>query len=382
MPKEIYLDNAATTKVDSIVLEAMLPFFDKDYGNASSLHEMGQIAAEAIEKSRQTIAQSISASPEEIVFTSGGTESNNFAIKGIAFANKDKGKHIITTKIEHKSVLNTCKWLESQGFEISILGVDEKGFVKIEDLEKAIRPETILVSIIHGQNEIGTIQSLEELGAVCKKHNVYFHIDACQSYTKTDINVQNQAIDLISVNGHKLHGPKGIGALYIRKGTKIQPWQHGGGHERGMRSGTDNIPGIVGFAKAVKIGLDKNHIEYIKKLKDKLREGLLQISKVKINGPQNEKGLCHILNATFSKIEGEAIAGSLDLEKIFVATGSACASKSLELDPTLLAIGLPPQEVNSTVRFSLSRFNTEEEIDKVLEILPKIVEKLREISPF
>jgi len=395
----IYLDNAATTKIDPLVLKEMIPFFVEDYGTASSPHQVGQKAKGAMEKARKIIAESLGANSEEIIlrkiiaeslganseeiiFTSGGTESNNFAIKGIAFANKDKGKHIITTKIEHKSVLNVYKWLESQGFEISILGVDKKGFVKPEDLEGAIKPETILVSIIHGQNEIGTIQDLEKLGQVCKKHNVYFHIDACQSYIKTEINTQKHLVDLISINSHKIHGPKGVGALYIRKGTKIEPYQHGGGHERGMRSGTDNVPGIVGFAKAVEIGLDKKHIEYIGKLKNKLRQGLLKIPKVKINGPQDEKGLCHILSASFFGIEGEAITGLLDLEGICVATGSACASHSLELDQTLLAIGLPPQEINGTVRFSLSRFNTEEEIEKVLDILPKIVEKLRKISPF
>ncbi len=378
----IYLDNAATTKIDPLVLKEMIPFFEEDYGNASSQHQAGQKAKEAIENARKIIAQSMGANLEEIVFTSGGTESNNFAIKGVAFANKDKGNHIITTKIEHKSVLNVYKWLESQGFELSILEVDERGFVKPEDLEKAIKPETILVSIIHGQNEIGTIQDLEKLAGACKKHNVYFHIDACQSYTKTEINVQKQLVDLASINSHKIHGPKGVGALYIRKGTKIEPYQHGGGHERGMRSGTDNVPGIVGFAKAVEIGLDKNHIEYIRKLKNKLRQGLLTISKVRINGPQDENGLCHILSASFFGIEGEAITGLLDIEGICAATGSACSSKSLELNQTLLAIGLPAQEINGTVRFSLSRLSTEEEIDKVLDILPKVVEKLRKISPF
>jgi cysteine desulfurase len=379
---EIYLDNAATTKIDPSVLEEMVPFFEKSYGNASSPHQMGQKAREAVEEARKIIAQSIGASPEEIIFTSGGTESNNFAIKGVAFTNKDKGNHIITTKIEHKSVLNVYKWLESQGFKLTLLDVDEKGFVSPEDLGKAITEQTILVSIIHGQNEIGAIQDLERLGEICKKHNVYFHIDACQSYTKTEIDVQKQSVDLISLNGHKINGPKGVGALYIRKGTKIGAWQHGGGQERGLRSGTDNVPGIVGFAKAVELVLDKEHIERMMGLKDKLIEGLLKIPKVKINGPQDERGLCHIISATFSGIEGEAIVGFLDLEGIYAATGSACASHSLEPNQTLLAIGLPPQEVNGTVRFSLSRFNTEEEIDKTLEILPKIVEKLRKISPF
>lgn len=378
----IYLDNAATTEIDPLVLGVMLPFLKENYGNASSPHQMGQKAQQAIWRARKIIAQSIGAVAEEIVFTSGGTESNNFAIKGVAFANRDKGSHIITTKIEHKSVLNVCKWLESQGIKTTLLDINEQGFVKLEDLEKAIRPETILVSIIHGQNEFGAIQDLEKLGEICKKHNIYFHTDACQSYAKAEIDVQKQAVDLISLNGHKLHGPKGVGILYIRKGTKIEPYQHGGGQERGMRSGTDNVPGIVGFAKSVEIGLDKNYIAYIMKLKNKLRQGLLKIPKVKINGPQNERGLCHIVSATFSGIEGEAIVGFLDLEGICAATGSACASDSLEPNQALLSFGLHPQEVNSTVRFSLSRFNTEQEIDKVLDLLLKIVEKLRKISPF
>jgi len=381
MPKEIYLDNAATTKVDSIVLEAMLPFFDKDYGNASSLHEMGQIAAEAIEKSRQTIAQSISASPEEIVFTSGGTESNNFAIKGIAFANKDKGKHIITTKIEHKSVLNTCKWLESQGFEISILGVDEKGFVKIEDLEKAIRPETILVSIIHGQNEIGTIQSLEELGAVCKKHNVYFHIDACQSYTKVPIDVRKQNLDLVTLNAHKINGPKGVGVLYVRRGTKIGVLIHGGNQESGMRSGTENIAGIVGFAKAVKIASWKN-VAKMTRIRDKFIEEVLKIPHSKLNGPTGDKRLCNNLNFSFRAIEGESIGAYLDVNGICSSNGSACSSHKLETSHVLLAIGVEPLDANGSIRLSLDKNNSEGEVDYVVKVLGKTVSKLRKISPF
>jgi len=368
----IYLDNAATTQIDALVLKEMLRFFDRDYGNASSPHKMGETSMEAIEKARIILAKSINAKNDEIVFTSGGTESNNFAIKGIAFANRDKGNHIITTKIEHKSVLNTCKWLEKQGFEISYLDVDEKGLVNKEDLEKAITDKTILVSIIHGHNEIGTIQDLKVIGDVCKRHNVYFHTDACQSYTKTEIDSRDA--DLISLNAHKIHGPKGVGALFIKKGTEIDVFMHGGGHERGMRSGTDNVPGIVGFGKAVEIA----NIGEMRELKSRLIKGLKKIDKIKINS----QGLPHIVSATFLGIEGEAMVGVLNLEDIYVATGSACSSNTLELDQTLLSIGLTPQEANSTVRFSLSRFSTRKEIDRVLEILPKIVEKLRKISPF
>lgn len=382
MPKAIYLDNAATTKIDPLVLRATLPFLDKDYGNASSPYGLGQKAKIAIEKARNIIAQSISADPSEIIFTSGGTESNNFAIKGIAFQNKDRGNHIITTKIEHPSVLNVYKWLEGQGFKISYIETDKYGFVKTEELDKEIAKKTILVSIIHGQNEFGTIQDLEGIGKICKKHNVYFHTDACQSYTKTDINVKKQAVDLMTLNAHKIHGPKGVGVLYIRKGTRIMTWQHGGGQEINRRSGTENVAGVVGFGRAVELALNKNHIKVMRKLKNILIKELIKIPRVKINGPKDEKGLPNIINAVFLGIEGEAIVGLLDMEKIYVATGSACSSNKLEPNPALLAIGLMPQEVNSTVRFSLSRFNTEEEIEKFLDKLPKIVEKLRKFSPF
>jgi len=374
---KVYLDNASTTQIDPIVLQAMFPFFEKDYGNSFSPNKMGESAMTAIEKSRIIIAKSINAMPEEIIFTSGGTESNNFAIKGTAFANRDKGNHIITTKIEHKSVSESCEWLERQGFEITYLNVDGKGFVEPEDLEKAITDKTILISIIHGQNEIGTIQDLKTLGDICKKHNIYFHTDACQSYTKTEIDVRKQGVDLISLNAHKIHGPKGMGALYLRKGTKIIPWQNGGAQEKGLRAGTDNVAGIVGFAKAVE--LDSN-IEYINNLKEQLINGLLEIDKIKVNNSQH--GLPHIISISFFGIEGEAIVASLDLEDIYVATGSACSSNDLQPSNSLLAIGLTPQEANGTIRFSLSRFNTKQEIERLLEVLLGIVEKLRKISPF
>ncbi|MBU1046114.1 cysteine desulfurase [Patescibacteria group bacterium] len=380
--KGIYLDNAATTKIDPLVLRAMLPFLGNQFGNASSPHALGQSAKKAIKESRSIIAESISADPSEIIFTSGGTESNNFAIKGIAFANKNKGNHIITTKIEHPSVLESYQWLEGQGFEISYLETDKHGFVSPDNLDRAIDDKTILVSIIHGQNEFGTIQDLSALGEVCKKHKVYFHIDACQSYTKTEINVKKQAVDLITLNAHKIHGPKGVGALYVRKATRIMAWQHGGGQERGRRSGTENAAGIVGFGKAVELASDKCHLEKMRGMKNMLIEELIKIPRVKINGPGDEKGLPNIVNAVFFGIEGEAIVGFLDVEKIYAATGSACSSNKLEPNPALIAIGLMPQEVNSTVRFSLSRFNTEKEIKKLLLKLPEIVRKLRRISPF
>jgi cysteine desulfurase len=379
--KTIYLDNGATTPMDKKVIEAMEPFFDKKFGNSSSSHHLGQEAKIAMEDSRKVIASSINAKPEEIVFTSGGTESNNFAIKGIAFANKNKGNHIITTKIEHKCVLNSCKWLETQGFKVTYLDVDKEGFVNPDDLEKAITEKTILVSVIHGNNEIGTIQDIKKLGDVCRKYNVYFHIDACQSYTKTDIDVKKQNLDLITLNAHKIHGPKGVGVLYIKKGTKIETWQHGGGHEFNMRSGTENIAGIVGFAEAVKLASNKKHVEYMTQLRDKLIEGILKIPETKLNGAKGNQRLCNNANFSFKGVEGEAIGGYLDQKGICSSTGSACSEMSLEPSYVLQAIGLDHQEANGSLRLTLSRFTTEEEIETTLDILPDIIKKLRGMSP-
>ncbi len=375
---KIYLDNGASTKVDPKVVEAMKPYFTEKYGNPSSIHSFGREAKKALENSRKIIAKSINAKQEEIIFTSGGTESNNLALKGIAFANKDKN-HIITTKIEHDCVLESAKWLETQGFKVTYLNVDKEGFVNPKDLEKAITDKTILVSIIHGNNEIGTIQDLEALGKICKKHNVLFHTDACQSYTKTEIDVEKQNLNLVSLNAHKIHGPKGVGALYIREGTKITPLQHGGGHEFSLRSGTENIAGIVGFAEAVKLA-DKGYINYMTKLRDKLIKGVLKIPNVKLNGPR-EKRLCNNANFSFKSIEGESIIGRLDLEGVSASTGSACSSKTLEPSHVLLAIGLTREDAHGSLRLSLSRFTKEEDIDCVIKILPNIVKKLRSISP-
>ncbi len=379
MKSQIYLDNGASTKVDPKVLEAMMPYFSEKYGNASSNHALGQQSKNALENARKIIAESINAKPKEIIFTSGGTESNNFAIKGIAFANKEKGNHIITTKVEHKCVLESCKWLEKQGLKITYLDVGNEGFVKPTDLEKAITDETILVSVIHGNNEIGTIQNLGVLGGICKKHNVYFHTDACQSYTKTEIDVKKQAVDLITINSHKIHGPKGVGALYIREGIKIGAWQDGGGQEFGLRSGTENIHGIVGFSEAVKLA-DKKHIEYMIKLRDKLIEGVLKIPSTRLNGPKKDR-LCNNTNFSFKGIEGEAIVGSLDAEGICASTGSACSEKSLEPNYVLKALGASNEEANGSIRITLSRFTTEKETDYVLKVLPRIVKKLRAMSP-
>lgn len=379
--KKIYLDNGATTKTAPEVIEEMNKYHSQIYGNASSLHELGREARMAIDDARRFIAKSIGAKETEIIFTSGGTESNNLAIKGTAFAKKEKGKHIITTKIEHDCVLNSCKWLEKQGFEVTYLDVDKEGFVNPEELEKAIRKDTILVSIIHGNNEIGTIQDLTQLGKICKKHDVYFHTDACQSYTKTEVNVKKQNLDLVTLNAHKIHGPKGVGVLYVKKGTKITPLSHGGGHEFNLRSGTENVPGIIGFAKSAKLGLDKKHVNHMNKLRDKLIKGLLEIPDTLLNGPKGEKRLCNNVNIIFKYVEGESIGTHLDSEGICSSTGSACSSKSLEPSHVLIAIGRKHEDAHGSIRLTLSRYTTEEEIEKTLEVMPKIIKKLRKISP-
>jgi len=380
--KRIYLDNGATTMLDPKVIEAMLPYFTAKYGNASSAHLFGEEAKQALEKSRAIIAKSINADSEEIIFTSGGTESNNFALKSIAFTNKNKGNHIIVSKVEHKCIMNACKWLENQGFNVTYLDVDKEGFVNPNELEKAITDKTILVSIIHGNNETGTINDLKRLGEVCKKHNVYFHTDVCQSYTKTEINVKKQDIDLITLNAHKIHGPKGIGALYIRKGINIKPWQNGGDHEFGMRAGTENIHGAVGFAEAVKIAMDKKHIAYMANLRDRLIKDVLKIPEVRLNGPTGNKRLCNNANFSFKAVEGEAIGGYLNNKGIASSTGSACSAKTLEPSYVLMAIGLNPEQANSSLRLTLSRFTTQEEIDYTIKVLPEVVKSLRKISPF
>ncbi|NQV09058.1 IscS subfamily cysteine desulfurase [Candidatus Woesearchaeota archaeon] len=376
--KEVYLDNGATTMVDPKVLKAMIPYFSESYGNAYSIHNFGLDAKSALEDAREIIAKLINADPEEIVFTSGGTESNNLAIKGIAFENKDKN-HIITTKVEHKCVMESCKWLEKQGFKVTYLDVDKDGFVDPKDLEKAITDKTALVSIIHGNNEIGGIMDLEPLGKICKKHGVYFHTDACQSFTKTELDVKKFNLDLVTLNAHKIHGPKGVGALFVKKDTNIKQWQSGGLHEHGLRAGTENIHGIVGFGEAAKLA-NENHVKHMEKLRDKLIDGVLKIPDTKLNGPKHKR-LCNNANFSFKSIEGEALGGYLDQEGIASSTGSACSSGTLEPSYVLTAIGLDHEGANGSQRFTLSRFTTEDEIDHVLKVLPNIVKRLREISP-
>ena len=376
---KIYLDNAATTKVDESVLKKMKTYFDEKYGNASSLHSLGQEAKLALEESREVIAKSINAKVDEIVFTSGGTESNNLALKGLFFANPDKN-HIVTTKIEHDCVLNASKWLEKQGVKVTYLDVDKEGFINLDELKKAITGKTLLVSVIHGNNEIGTIQDLDAIGKICKDAGVLFHTDACQSYTKAEIDVKKQNLSLVTLNAHKIHGPKGVGALYIRDGMKIEPIAHGGGHEENRRSGTENISGVVGFAEAVRIA-KKSDVVKMSKLRDKLIEGLSKIPGSKLNGSRGDKRLCNNVNFSFEGVEGEAVGGYLDSKGICSSTGSACSSKSLEPSHVLTALGLKPEEAHGSLRLSLSKFTTEQEIDKVLEVMPGIIQKLRKISP-
>ena len=331
-------------------------------------------------KQFEKISKKLNAKEHKIVFTSGGTEANNLALKGIAFANKEKGKHIIATKIEHDCVLNACKWLEKNGFEVTYLDVDKEGFVDLDELSNAIRPDTILVSIMHANNEIGTIADLKEIGKICREKGVYFHSDACQSFCKVPIDLKNIPVDLLTINAHKIYGPKGVGALVIKEGVKIDPLLHGGGHELGLRSGTENVPGIVGFAKAIDV-IKERDVEHMKKLRDKLIEGFSSIEESWLNGPKGEKRLCNNVNFTFRFIEGESLLLYLDSKGVAVSTGSACSTRSLEPSHVLKAIGLNPADAHGSLRFSVGKDNTEEEMDYVIEAVKEGVESLRKISP-
>lgn len=377
---KVYLDNGATTRTDPEVVKTMLPYFTEKYGNASSLHQTGQESKMALEEDRHVIAKRINAKDDEIIFTSGGTESDNFAIKGVAYANKEKGNHIITSKIEHPAVLRSCEELEKEGFKITYLDVDGEGFVNLSQLKKSITNKTILVSIMLANNEIGTIQDIEEIGEICKEKKVLFHTDAVQGFCKIPIDVKKINVDLISLASHKLHGPKGVGALYIRKGTKIKRISDGGPQEFKLRAGTENIPGIVGFAKAVKLWTDKDTKKNLE-LRDYLIDEILKkIPEAILNGPR-EKRLCNNVNFSFKYIEGESLGGYLDAKGICSSSGSACSSKDLKPSHVLMAIGLSHEIAHGSLRLTLGRFNTKEEIDYVLENLPKIVQKLRKVSP-
>ncbi len=378
-----YLDNAATTPVDERVLKIMLPYFSDKYGNPGSMHQKGLEAKEAVDEARKTIAKLISAEPNEIIFVSGGTESDNLAIIGTAMALKEKGNHIITTNIEHHAVFDTCEYLEEQGFKVTYVGVKENGIIDPKDIEKTITPKTILISIMHANNEIGTIQPIAEISKIAKSKDIIMHTDACQSAGYLDIDVNKLGVDLMTLNGSKIYGPKGIGILYAKKGTILQPLIYGGGQEKGVRSGTENVPLIVGFAKALEIAhsvRDKESKRLIK-LRDKLVAGLKKkISNIHINGDL-EKRLPNNVNISFLGVEGESMLLHLDSKGICASTGSACSSHSLEPSHVIKALGLTDEASHGSLRFTLGRHTTEEDIEKVLKELPKIVESLRKISP-
>lgn len=377
--KRVYLDNAATTPVAKEVLEAMMPYHSGKYGNASSLHAYGREAKEALEDARGRIAKKLNAVPEELIFTSGGTESNNLALKGVA--HKAGKGHIITCKIEHSAILAPCRLLEKQGFKVTYLGVDKYGTVDPSDVEKALRDDTILVSIGHANNEIGTLQDLETIGKITRERGVLFHTDACQSFTKEAIDVKKQRLDLVSINSHKICGPKGVGALYIRDGVNIASQSQGGEHERNLRAGTENVPGIVGFAKAAEITGAKENA-HVKSLRDRLIGGVLSgVEGSTLNG-HPEKRLCNNANFLFKGIEGEALLLRLDMKGVACSTGSACSSHSLMPSHVLLATGLAPEECHGSLRMTLGKDNTIEEIDYALEAVKEEVANLRKISPF
>ena len=382
--KRIYLDYAATTPTHPEVVKAMLPYFTDAFGNPSSIHSLGQETKAAVEEARDKVAHLIGARSEEIVFTSGGTEADNFAVKGVAYANRQRGNHIITTSIEHHAVLEPCKFLEGQGFEVTYLPIDKYGLVDPEDIRKAITDKTILISVMHANNEIGTIEPIPEIAKIAQRQEIYFHTDAVQTTGHIPVNVDVLGVDLLSISAHKIYGPKGIGALYIRKGTRIVPFMHGGEQERGRRASTENVPAIVGFGKAVEIAEKemKDEMKCLTSLRDELIRGLFErIEGIYLNGHPSLR-LPNNVNMSVEFVEGESMAISLDLDGIAASTGSACASNAVEASHVLLALGLPPWLCHGSLRLSLGRETTREDVDRVLEVLPRIVSRLRAMSPF
>jgi cysteine desulfurase len=381
--KRIYLDYAATTPTDPDVVKAMLPYFSNKFGNPSGLYSYGQEAKGALEEARAKVANLIGARDEEIVFTSGGTEADNFALKGVAFANESRGNHIITGSIEHHAVLATCKFLETRGFRVTYLPVDGYGLVNPDDIRKAITDKTILISVMYANNEVGTIDPIADIARIAKEAGIYLHTDAVQAVGHIPVNVDELGVDLLSISAHKLCGPKGIGALYIRKGTRLIPFMHGGEQERGQRASTENVPGIVGFARAVEIAQQEmdGEVERLTRLREKLISGLLErIGDTYLNGhPKNR--LPNNVNMSFNFVEGESMLLSLDLDGICVSTGSACSSSSIEPSHILLAMGVPQWLAHGSLRFILGRWTTEEDIERVLNVLPNIVARLRAMSP-
>jgi len=384
MTRRIYLDYAATTPTHEKVIEAMKPYFAEKYGNPSSIHSFGQEGKKALDEARSKLAKLVGAEKdEEIIFTSGGTESDNFALEGVAYANEKKGNHIITSKIEHHAVSETCKFLEKRGFKVTYLNVDKYGMVDPSDVAKAITDKTILVSIMHANNEIGTIEPISEIGKAVKEKGVYFHTDAVQSVGAVPVDVKKLNVGLLSLSAHKFYGPKGVGALYVKKGTRIARFLHGGGQERNRRASTENVPGIVGAGVAAELAAKEmsSRTEHILPLRDKLiKELLSRIPETRLNG-HPEKRLPNNVNISVRYIEGESMLLNLDLEGIAASTGSACTSGSLEPSDVLLAIGLPHEIAHGSVRFTLGRLTTEKDIDHVLKVFPPIVEKLRKMSP-
>ena len=382
--REVYLDHNATTPLRKEVLEAMMPYLTKEYGNASSVHSKGQSCLKAVEHSREIIGNAIGTEAVDIVFTSGGTESDNFAIIGTSIANLDKGRHIITSQIEHMAVLETCRFIEENlGFEVTYLPVDRYGVVDLNRLKDSIRKDTILISIMFANNEVGTIQPVKEIAKIAKENGIYFHTDAVQAFGREPIDVNELGIDLCSFSAHKLGGPKGVGCLYIRKGVRILPYQHGGHQERNRRAGTLNVPGIVGFGKAVEIAIkEMPHVKtHLKKLTDRFFKGLKkELKEIYLNGhPENR--LANTLNITFRFVEGESLVLNFDLKGIYASTGSACTSGSLEPSHVLSAMGISPELSQGSVRFSFGYENTDEDVDYCLLEIPPIVNRLREMSP-
>jgi cysteine desulfurase len=381
--RRIYLDHAATTPTHPEVVKAMLPYFSEAFGNPSSIHSYGQEAKGAVEEARTKVAQLIGARSEEIVFTSGGTEADNSVLKGIALANEHKGNHIITTPIEHPAVLEACKFLEKRGLKITCLPVDKYGLVDPDDVKRVITGKTILISVIHANNEVGTIEPVEEIGEIAREAGVYFHSDAVQTAGHIPVNVDELRVDLLAISGHKLYGPKGVGALYVRKGTRLVSLIHGGEQEKRRRAGTENVPAIVGLGRAVELAgqeMDKE-IERQAGLRDKLVKGLMErIDHIRLNG-HPRKRLPNNVNVSIDFVEGESMLLNLDLEGICASTGSACSSASLEPSHVLLALGLYPEQAHGSLRFTLGRENSEADVERVLDVLPGIVAKLRAMSP-
>ncbi len=378
-----YFDNAATTKTDDEVLKEMLPYFSQSYGNPSSIYKIGRENRKAVEEAREKVAKAINAEPNEIYFTAGGSESDNTAIRGIAYAYKQKGNHIITSKIEHPAVLETCKQLEKEGFEVSYIGVDEKGIINLEELKNSIKETTTLITIMFANNEIGTIEPIKEIGQIAKENNIIFHTDAVQAVGSVRIDVKEMNIDSLSLSGHKFYGPKGIGALYVKKGVRFQKFVNGGHQEKNKRAGTENVPGIVGLGKAIEVAYSslEEHNKKIKKLRDYyVEEVKKRIPYIKINGDM-ENRLPGNSNISFRFIEGEGLLLNLDLKGICASSGSACTSGSLDPSHVLLAIGLPHEIAHGSLRITIGKYNTKEEVDYLLDNLEEIVTRLRNMSP-